>query len=282
MNVWRGFSHKCRGPVVFLAASVFLWGGLLVLLRSDSLESPALICHRGLAGWAPENTLAAMREAIRRGAQFAEVDVRRSADGVIVLMHDETVDRTTGGQGRVDGLTWDEISKLDAGSHFSPVFAGEPVPTLDQVLALVASSSVTLVLEVKQPDRYPGIALQVADVLQESNLHDRVVVVSFDHDWLNRLSDLMPTARVGYLQVHPGIPRRMSGNDVLDVHWSGVLLDPTLIRRAHRQGHQVWVWTVNDARLMRLLVWLGVDGITTDHPERYPEALHITNLRAGY
>jgi len=74
----------------------------------------------------------------------------------------------------------------------------------------------------------------------------------------------------------------MSGNGILDVHWSGVLLDPTLIRRVHRQGHQVWVWTVNDARLMRLLVWLGVDGITTDHPERYSEALHITNLRAGY
>jgi glycerophosphoryl diester phosphodiesterase len=282
MKVLGRFSHKCRGPVVLLAASVFLWGGLLVLLRSDPLERPALICHRGLAGWAPENTLAAMREAISRGAQFAEVDVRRSVDGVIVLMHDETVDRTTDGQGRVDELTWDEISKLDAGSHFSPVFVGEPVPTLDEALALVASSTVTLVLEVKQPSRYPGIALQVADVLGESDLHDRVVVVSFDHDWLNRLGDLMPAARVGYLQVHPGIPRRMYGNGVLDVHWSGVLLDPTLIRRAHRQGHRIWVWTVNDAWLMRLLVWLGVDGITTDHPERYPEALHITNLRAGY
>jgi glycerophosphoryl diester phosphodiesterase len=281
MKVLGRFSHKCRGPVVLLAASVFLWGGLLVLLRSDPLERPALICHRGLAGWAPENTLAAMREAISRGAQFAEVDVRRSVDGVIVLMHDETVDRTTDGQGRVDELTWDEISKLDAGSHFSPVFVGEPVPTLDEALALVASSTVTLVLEVKQPSRYPGIALQVADVLGESDLHDRVVVVSFDHDWLNRLGDLMPAARVGYLQVHPGIPRRMSGDGVLDVHWSGVLLDPTLIRRAHRQGHRIWVWTVNDARLMRLLVWLGVDGITTDYPERYPEALHIINLRAG-
>jgi len=74
----------------------------------------------------------------------------------------------------------------------------------------------------------------------------------------------------------------MSGNGILDVHWSSVLLDPTLIRRVHRQGHQVWVWTVNNAWLMRLLVWLGVDGITTDHPERYSEALYVTNLRAGY
>lgn len=253
--------------IIFLLVSVVLWGALHVLLRSQPLEGMGMISHRGMAGSAPENTLVAVREAIRRGAQFVEIDVRRSADGVIVLMHDQTVDRTTNGQGRINELTWDEISTLDAGSHFSPAFAGEPVPTLDDVLTLLQTSSITLVLEVKQPDRYPGIALQVAEKLQQFDLDTRVVVVSFDHDWLGEFRSLMPNVRVGYLQVGACIRRQMPEESLLDVHWMSVLVDPTLIWRTHRRGHRIWAWTVNDARLARLLTWLGVDGITTDHPD---------------
>jgi glycerophosphoryl diester phosphodiesterase len=253
--------------IIFLVVSVVLWGALHVLLRSQPLEGTVMISHRGMAGSAPENTLAAIDEAIRRGAQFVEIDIRRSADGVIVLMHDQAVDRTTNGQGRVGELAWDEISTLDAGSHFSPTFAGEPVPTLDDVLTLLQTSSITLVLEVKQPDRYPGIALQVAEKLQQFDLGTRVVVVSFDHDWLDKFGSLMPDVPVGYLQVGACIRRQMPGDSLVDVHWISVLVDPTLIWRMHRRGHRVWAWTVNDVRLARLLTWLGVDGITTDHPD---------------
>jgi glycerophosphoryl diester phosphodiesterase len=254
--------------IIFLVVSVVLWGALHVLLRSHPPEGTVMISHRGMAGSAPENTLAAIDEAIRRGAQFVEIDVRRSADGVIVLMHDQMVDRTTNGHGRVGELAWDEISTLDAGSHFSPAFAGEPVPTLDDVLTLLQRSSITLVLEVKQPDRYPGIALQVAEKLQKFDLNTRVVVVSFDHDWLDDLRNLMPDVPVGYLQVGGRIRRQMPGDSLLDLHWISVLVDPTLIWRTHRRGHRIWVWTVNDVRLARLLTWLGVDGITTNHPDK--------------
>ena len=274
------FSRPRPRSIVCLVATVILWAGLHVLLRSEPLGRTVIISHRGMAGSAPENTLASVREAIRRGAEFIEIDVRRSADGVIVLMHDLTVNRTTNGRGRVGEWTWDEISRLDAGSHFSPAFAGEPVPTLDDALESIESSSITLVLEVKQPDRYPGVATQIAATLQGFDPDGSVVVVSFDHDWLDVFQDLAPATPVGYLQVHPFIQRHVPEDSVVDVHWISVLVDPTLIRRVHHRGHRIWVWTVNDVRLMRLLTWLGVDGITTDHPEKYPEHLRIRDSGA--
>jgi len=271
MPAYRSREHRVPRTwctmIILLVVSVVLWGALHVLLRSQPLEGTVMISHRGMAGSAPENTLIAIDAAIRHGAQFVEIDVRRSADGVIVLMHDQAVDRTTNGQGKVGDLAWDEISTLDAGSHFAPAFAGEPVPTLDDVLTLLQTSSITLVLEVKQPDRYPGMALQVAEKLQGSNLGTRVVVVSFDHDWLDDFGNLMPNVPVGYLQVGPCIRRQMPGDSLVDVHWMSVLVDPTLIWRMHRRGHRVWAWTVDDVRLARLLTWSGIDGITTDHPD---------------
>ena len=123
------------------------------LINSQYIENPIMISHRGAAGLAPENTLASIREAIGQGAQFIEVDVQRSADGVLVLMHDRTVNRTTDGRGTIRELTWDEISELDAGSSFSPEFTGEPVPSLDSVLGLIRKSPVNLVLEAKNPGR---------------------------------------------------------------------------------------------------------------------------------
>ena len=229
-----------------------------------------MISHRGAAGLAPENTLASIREAIGQGAQFIEVDVQRSADGVLVLMHDRTVNRTTDGRGAIRELTWDEISELDAGSSFSPGFAGEPVPSLASVLELIRESAVSLVLEAKSPDLYPAIEQQIAETIQGFDVHDRVIVVSLDHGWLERFHELAFDISIGYLWVWPCNTPQTPTAEAMVVHWAGVILDPTLVRRMHRQDYQVWVWTVNDVRLMRLLIWLGVDGITTDHPEVWP------------
>ena len=271
-SVNRRFWRWGRRAAPYLVSALVLWAGLHSLLRSRAQEGTVVVSHRGIAGSAPENTLAALRQASHHGVQFIEIDVRRSADGTIVLMHDQTVDRTTNGHGRTGELTWDEISQLDAGDHFSPAFVGEPVPSLDEALRFLDPTSVTLVLEVKQPGRYPGIAGQVARKLREFDFERHTIVVSFDHDWLDGFRDVAPETPVGYLQVHTCLPRQMAEGSVVDVHWANVLVDPTLVGRAHRRGHPVWVWTVNDPWLMRLFAWLGVDGITTDHPERWPDA----------
>ena len=251
---------------------LFTWIVLHLALRSKPIENPIMISHRGAAGLAPENTLASIREAIRQGAQFIEVDVQRSADGVLVLMHDRTVARTTNGKGKVGELTWDEIRKLDAGSSFSSEFVGEPVPSLDSMLGLIKELDVTLVLEAKNPSLYLGIDRQIVETLQRLELGERTIVVSLNHGWLERFSEWAPDISTGYLWVvWPLYSPRIPTARILNVHWTSVLLDPTLVRRMHRQSYQLWVWTVNDVRLIRLLVWLGVDGVMTDHPEVWPE-----------
>jgi glycerophosphoryl diester phosphodiesterase len=242
---------------------------------SSLTKNAVVISHRGAAGLAPENTLAALREAINQGVGLVEVDVHRTADGVLVLMHDETVDRTTDGTGAVRGLTWDEISKLDAGSHFSPKFAGESVPSLDSALELIAEWPVTLVLEVKNPHLYPGIEQQILEAVKRFDASDRVIVMSFDHGWLERFKEnkLASDITIGLISWLPCNMAQIASTRVVSVYWPSVLLPPTSVRRIHNQGYQVWVWTVNDTRLMRLLVWLGVDGIITDRPDRWPEGI---------
>jgi len=260
--------------MIFISILLLLaWIVLHLILHSKSIENPIMISHRGAAGLAPENTLISIREAMNQGAQFIEVDVQRSADGVLVLMHDQTVNRTTDGRGAIGELTWGEISKLDAGGSFSSEFAGEPIPSLDSVLELIKEQEVTLVLEAKNPSQYPGMERQIAGTLRRLNANERVIVVSLDHSWLERFNELIPGTPIGYLWIWPRNTPQIPKARIVDVYWASVILDPTLIRRMHHQGYQVWVWTVNDVRLMRLLIWLGVDSITTDHPEVWPEVV---------
>jgi glycerophosphoryl diester phosphodiesterase len=230
-----------------------------------------MISHRGARALAPENTLAGVSEAIDRGALFIEVDVQRTADGVLVVIHDNTVDRTTEGTGEVGELTYDEMGSLDAGSHFSTEFAGAPIPTLDAILELVAEKQVTLVLEAKNPGLYPGIEQQIAEALQRFEVQDRVIVISFDHDWLKRFHGAAPQVRLGKLWVWMGRSEPLPMTQLVDVYWLSVIVDPTLVKRAHAQGYEVVVWTVNDPWAMKLLLWLGVDGITTDRPDLWPK-----------
>lgn len=234
---------------------------------------PFMISHRGAAAFAPENTLAGVAEAIRQGARFVEVDVQRSADGVLVLIHDSTVDRTTDGTGEVGQLTWGEMQGLDAGSHFSPGFAGEPIPTLESLLESTAGRDVILILEAKDPQRYPGIERQLAEMLRRFKAQERAIVISFDHGWLCRFYDVAPEVPLGGLWVWMGSLRYLPPLRLVDVHWASAIADPTLVSRAHRRGYEVVVWTVNSAWRMKLLLWLGVDGITTDRPNLWSQVV---------
>lgn len=273
MRTTRGLKARSRGrvpyPIRLVVAPFVLWLGAHLLLRLGSRSSPIAISHRGAAGLAPENTLVSIRRAVEVGARWIEIDVQRSADGVLVVMHDARVDRTTDGAGAIAGMTWEQIHRLDAGSSFASGFAGEPVPSLDGVLEALAGWPGTLVLEGKDPDRYPGIERDLVETLDRFGVTDRVIVVSFDHGWLSRFHRLAPEVPIGRLGLwmSPGLAEPRA--DFIGVYWLSVILDPTLLARAHARGEDVWVWTVNDPRLMSLLRWLGVDGITTDHPERW-------------
>jgi glycerophosphoryl diester phosphodiesterase len=257
--------------IVYLTPILLLMGGwflLHLLCRGKPIAAkPLIIAHRGAAGLAPENTLAAIRKGLAHHAHGIEVDVQRSADGVLVLIHDETVNRTTNGAGAVRELSWSEMRHLDGGSYYSSLFAGEPIPMLEDALALLRKEAVTLVIEIKDPHFYPEMSRQIVEMISRYDAQNQVVVISFDHTELQIVQRLAPDIRLGILLTRPWPVPKIAKSQIVDVYWLTVLLDPTFVRRMHGQGYEVWVWTVNSPALMNWLRWLGVDGLTTDHPE---------------
>lgn len=254
--------------VWLIIGGIVVWSiAHLFFHRNSTSQDIAIISHRGAAGLAPENTIVSLKKALNHGADYVEIDIQKTSDGKLILMHDKTVNRTTDGIGAVNKLTSDEIMALDAGNSFSFDFAGESVPLLDDALRVMTESSATLVIEAKNPKLYPGIGQQIIETVERFEATDKVIVVSLDHKWLRNFDELETDISIGYLYVTPPLRPHFSEPGLVDVYWVSVVLDPTLIWRMHKHGHQVWVWTVNSPRLINLLVWLGVDGITTDRPD---------------
>src|SRR3954453_9536449 len=169
--------------------------------------SPLNIAHRGASAELPENTLPALRRGGERGADMVEIDVQRSADGALVVMHDPTLTRTTNVRAvfphrspwRVSDFTLEELRRLDAGSWKMQTEDGHGVPTLSEVLDLVAAVGVGLQLELKAPDRYPGVVADLVDALVHAPAAAQVVVQSFNVTSMKELSARMPGIRVAVL-----------------------------------------------------------------------------------
>jgi len=233
-------------------------------------DHPLLIAHRGGAAEAPENTLAAFRHSLGLGIRWFELDVQITADGALAVIHDETVDRTTNGSGPVGSFLFNDLRRLDAGSWFGPQFAGEQIPTLREALDLCAQHGAGVFVELKSPHLYAGIEKRVASLLAElwtQGIQNRRCI-SFDHSSIARLHEIDPLLSTGYLY----------GLETTDFATNDAIVDAVLpfhalaahfhdqITRAHRNGKQVIVWTVNQAEDMRRMAELGVDGIISDNP----------------
>ncbi len=211
---------------------------------------------------APENTLSAIRAAIEAGVDTVEVDVRRTRDGELVLLHDRSVRRTTDGRGAVDRLTWDQVRRLNAGNARYP---GERMPRLADALSLAREA--TLVLDVKAPRRPPGILPALLRTLDEASARDHVVVSSFDLNWLYQVARAAPDLRLAELWVWPPPWARFHPRaGVVSVCWWSMFLDPGLVDRIHAAGRQLWAWTVEDRPTMCRLQQRGVDGLITSRP----------------
>jgi glycerophosphoryl diester phosphodiesterase len=215
------------------------------------------IGHRGAAGHAPENTLSAVRKAIELGADYTELDVRRSADDQLVIMHDKRVDRTTNGSGLVEMLSTETLRSLDAGS-------GERVPLLEEVLEVV-DGRIGLMAEIV----FPGIAYDLAGAIQHANVRTPVIYASFLHSELLAVREVVPDANT--LALLEGIP--ISGaRFALDAKASYVGLGfesvtEAFVRALHDEGITVFVYTVNSPADIQLARDLCVDGIVSDYPE---------------
>jgi glycerophosphoryl diester phosphodiesterase len=228
-----------------------------------------VIAHRGASGHAPENTLAAFKRAVALGATFIETDLQLTRDSRLVAMHDATVNRTTNGQGKVHDLTLMELRRLDAGSWFGSEFAGERIPTMDDILEFSKKHDVVFYLELKPGGSWGGEHALVG-ALRESGEIPRSVVISFDADILARLRRIEPTIMTGLLydgQIEEPLSKALEvGARQLAVR--GDLVTPALLKDARKRDLQVVCWTVNHPAHIRMLLAAGVDGIMSDYPDR--------------
>jgi glycerophosphoryl diester phosphodiesterase len=240
------------------------------LLRAPG--APVLrVGHRGAKGHAPENTFASFNLAVELGVSAVETDVHLSKDGEVVLIHDHTVDRTTDGRGFVKDLTLAELRQLDAGSWFDPSFAGQQIPTLEELLAW-AHDRVGVAIEIKNgPIYYPGIAEKVIRLLRHHDMERQAILISFDHLVLREVKMIAPEVATGILYVGRFVDEagaaRAAGADALHPNWAFVT--PDLVDTAHAAGLAVSPWCPNDLQTMRLLSQMGVDSIGTDYPDLF-------------
>jgi len=251
-----------------------------------------VVGHRGAAAHAPENTIASLARGEEEGADAVEFDVQRTADGVPVLLHDDTLDRTTSGSGPLRERSWRELGALDAGSWFAPRFSGERIPSLAQVCAWAKTARVDLSVELKQPAPAAGappdarLAESVVECLRASGLLSRAVLHSFDHPTIARVRQLAPEARAALLYAGPNlvdplaIARTVPGIAGLHVRWPWV--SPELCSAAHRANLSVHAYGLPEpperGTVLRL-VEFGVDSLSADAPDALVRLLSEVGLR---
>ncbi len=230
-------------------------------------QGPIVIAHRGGAGLAPENTLAAFQNAVEVDADYFELDVMISVDDSLMIMHDATVDRTTDGTGTVASMTYAELRALDAGSWFGAEFAGEQVPTLWESLMIAKNSAndIGVVIEIKSSDA--SVPSKVVETVQKCGMQDRVIVSSFSLGQITEVKTLDPAIAVQLFgtiaESHIDQVAAISGEWV----GSGGTLTQGLIDYAHAEGISFNAWTLNAASTILPAIDLGVDAVTTDFPD---------------
>jgi len=229
------------------------------------------IAHRGASGRAPENTHAAFAAALDLGARAIELDCQLSADGELVVIHDETLERTTDGRGAVGERTAAELARLDAGGWFGAPFRGERIPRLADVLVQLGGR-VLLNVEIKSARDLGAIEPKLATAVAAAGASKWVLFSSFHAAAVRGMRVAAPWARLGVLCDEDPAVRGIA----LAVEVGAECVIPgrrwvsaEVVRQAHAHGLGAWVWTVNEPGEMRRLMALGVDALFSDFPERF-------------
>jgi glycerophosphoryl diester phosphodiesterase len=223
-----------------------------------------VVGHRGAMGHCPENTMASFKRGLELGADWIELDVHLSRDGALIVIHDETLERTTNGHGLVREHSLAELKRLDAGN-------GEQIPTLNEVLDWAKERGTIVDIEIKNaPIFYEGIEDKVVAALDETGMTEQVIVISFDHAAVQKVKRLEPTITTGVLySCRPtdggAALAQSAGADAVLPHWAYVTESD--VKRAHQEGLAVAPWATSDADVLQRLIGCGVDAIATNHPD---------------
>ncbi|MDG9725503.1 glycerophosphodiester phosphodiesterase [Streptomyces sp. DH41] len=264
-------------------------------------DEPSVVAHRGASGYAPENTLAAVDKAAELGIRWVENDVQRTSDGELVVLHDDSLRRTTNVEEvfpdrspwKVKDFTAAEVARLDAGSWFGSEYAGARVPTLKQYVDRVEHNHQKLLLELKNPQMYPGIEQQTLKVLANEGWLDRrhvaarLVVQSFSADSVRTVHELEPAVRTGFLGTPPvsDLPEYAEFTDQINPSYGSLSMSYVSSVHAFTGPHgrplEVFTWTVDDAEAARRAAGYDVDGIITNKPDVVREAVEEDGDRDG-
>lgn len=230
-----------------------------------------IIAHRGASHYAPENTLAAFEKALEQKADGIELDVRLSKDGVPVINHDATINRTSNGKGFIHSQTLEQLKSYDFGSHFSRKFRHEKIATLEEVLELVRDTDITLHIELKNGPLIPDdLEANTLELIYKYHMENKVIYSSFDHHSLQRLHKLDPRAKISLLfhinllnffdyVDHTGLP-------VYGLHPNHFYVTEEMIAGAKERNMQLNVYTVNNKKMAKHYQQLGIDGLITNDP----------------
>ncbi|MCX7918021.1 MAG: glycerophosphodiester phosphodiesterase family protein [bacterium] len=237
------------------------------------MHRPICIAHRGFSGIAPENTLISFQKAIELNPDAFELDVHLSKDGQLIVIHDDTVDRTTNGKGRVKELTLSEIKKLDAGSWFDTKYQGERIPTLAEALELAKDRTMVMV-ELKAE----GTAEKAVPLIEQFDMVDQVVIFSFHSEYIKLAKQLNPNLSILHLfWVNPLEKEVIVPHTIINrtltafancIGINGNALTPKLLHTAHQRGLGVMVYTINEENDIKKMLDIGVDAIGSDRIDR--------------
>ena len=263
-------------------------GGFSAVLGAVSAAAPDMIAplfaaHRGGAALWPENSLLAFRNALALGADFLELDVHLSRDGEVMVIHDATLDRTTDGSGPVRERTAAELRALHLKDRGGAPTA-EPVPTLDEVVALAAAGQRQMLLEIKTDDRkrrYPGIEEKVMAVLDRHRFTSFAIVMAFERETWRRVREIRPDARAGALYSARALPAAAIEPELQALRQAGIgfvgleqrLVTADVARQARLVGLTLGVWTVNERDAIERFIGQGVGVVITDRPDLAKAAL---------
>lgn len=229
-----------------------------------------IIAHRGSSSAAPENTIAAFDVAVEQGADYIELDVQMTMDQHVVVIHDDTVDRTTNGNGLVKSSTLDQLKKLDAGSWFDQQYTNERIPTLQEILERY-SQRIGILIEIKHPKRQIGIEKAVARIINRFAYSRHIIIQSFDVHALQRIKAFAPSLRTALI-IKPDAfkltKRKLTTYSSFAncLNMKKTMINKWWIDRIHSFGMEVFIWTVKDQKTADRIKKYPIDGVVTDNP----------------
>lgn len=254
--------------------------GIYYLLNDNhallTQEKTKITSHRGNSIAAPENTIAALDYAVRDMADYAEIDVQETKDGVIILFHDNNLKRITGINKKIWKVTYDDIKDIDVGSWFSEEFSDQRIPTLDEVLKF-CKGKIKLNIEIKPSGHEKNLEESVVHIIEENDFINDCVITSFNYSSLRKVKELNPDIRTGYiLSAVYGKFYDLKYADFFSIEKSFVT--EKVVVEAHKRGKEVHVWTINSVSYMEKMAKLGVDNIITDDPVKARNIIYSTEI----